>query len=297
MQPASARGIILMVASTVAFAGMHALIRYISSDVHPFQIAFFRSFFGLVVFAPWIVRYGLGVFRTERLPMHVLRSAMNVVAMFMFFSALALTPIARVTALAFTAPIFAALMSVILLKERFRLRRWAALIFGFAGTLVILRPGILVIDLGSLLVLASALIWGVTLIVIKILGRTESSVTITAYMNLLLTVFAFVPTLFVWTTPTLEVWFWLLVIGISGTLAQVALAESLRLSDASTVMPFDFLKLIWAAILGYLLFSETVDLFTWIGAAIVVGSTIYLAYREAHVAKEPILAQSNGRPT
>ncbi len=286
-----------MIASTVAFAGMHALIRYVSDDVHPFQIAFFRSFFGLVVFAPWIVRSGLGVFATQRLPLHVLRSAMNVVAMFMFFTSLSLSPLARVTALGFTAPIFAALMSVILLKERFRFRRWAALICGFAGTLVILRPGVLVIDLGSVLVLGSALIWGLTLIVIKMLGRTESSVTITAYMNLLLTVFAFVPTLFVWTTPSLEVWFWLLVIGISGTLAQVAIAEALRQADASTVMPFDFLKLIWAAFLGYFMFAETVDAFTWAGAAIVVGSTIYLAYREAQVAREPILDQSNGSPT
>ena len=274
-----------MVASTIAFAGMHALIRYVSDDVHPFQIAFFRSFFGLIVFMPWIVRSGLGVFATERLPLHVLRSVMNVVAMFMFFTSLSLSPLARVTALGFTAPIFAALMSVILLKERFRFRRWAALIVGFAGTLVILRPGVLVIDLGSVLVLGSALIWGLTLIVIKILGRTESSVTITAYMNLLLTVFAFVPTLFVWTTPTFEIWFWLLVIGILGTLAQVAIAESLKLAEASTVMPFDFLKLIWAAFLGYFMFAETVDLFTWIGAAIVVGSTIYLAYREAQVAR------------
>lgn len=286
-----------MVASTIAFAAMHALIRYVSDDVHPFQIAFFRSFFGLVVFLPWIMRSGLGVFSTERLPLHVLRSVMNVVAMFMFFTSLSLSPLARVTALGFTAPIFAALMSVILLKERFRFRRWAALIVGFAGTLVILRPGVLVIDLGSVLVLGSALIWGLTLIVIKMLGRTESSVTITAYMNLLLTVFAFVPTLFVWTTPSLDIWFWLLVIGILGTLAQVAIAESLKLAEASTVMPFDFLKLIWAAFLGYFLFAESVDLFTWAGAAIVVGSTIYLAYREAQVAKQPVLGQSNGSPT
>ena len=291
------RGISLMVASTVAFAGMHALIRYVSDDVHPFQIAFFRSFFGLVVFTPWIMRSGLGVFATERLPLHVLRSVMNVVAMFMFFTSLSLSPLARVTALGFTAPIFAALMSVILLKERFRFRRWAALICGFAGTLVILRPGILVIDLGSVLVLGSALIWGLTLIVIKMLGRTESSITITAYMNLLLTVFAFVPTLFVWSMPSLDVWFWLLVIGVLGTLAQVAVAESLKMADASSVMPFDFLKLIWAAFLGYFMFAETVDLYTWVGAAIVVGSTIYLAYRESRVAKQPVLDQSNGSPT
>ncbi len=272
-----------MALSTVAFSVMHVIIRYISDDIHPFQIAFFRNFFGLIVFMPWIVQNGLGIFRTERLSLHMLRSGLNVVAMFMFFTALSLSPIARVTALGFTAPIFAALVGVVLLRERFYLRRWTALLLGFIGTLVILRPGILAIDLGSMLVLGSALLWGITLIVIKLLSRTESSITITAYMNLLLAILAFVPALYVWTMPSWEGWIWLMVIAISGTVAQVGLAQSLKEADASTVMPLDFLKLIWVAILGYLLFAETVDFFTWIGAAIVLGSSVYLAYRETQI--------------
>lgn len=274
-----------MALSTVAFSVMHVIIRYVSDDINPIQIAFFRSFFGLIVFMPWIVQNGLGIFRTERLSLHMLRSGLNVVAMFMFFTALSLAPIARVTALGFTAPIFAALVGVILLRERFYLRRWTALLLGFIGMLVILRPGILAIDLGSMLVLGSALLWGITLIVIKVLGRTESSITTTAYMNLLLAILAFVPALLVWTTPSWEGWMWLMVIAISGTVAQVGLAQSLKEADAGTVMPLDFLKLIWVAILGYLLFAETVDSFTWIGAAIVLGSSVYLAYRETQISK------------
>lgn len=286
----------LMVASSFGFAGMHVLIRYISDDIHPFQIAFFRSFFGLIVFAPWLARSGLAVFRTGRLPMHLLRGGMNVVAMLMFFSALSLTPVARVTALAFTAPIFAALLSALVLGERFRARRWSALIFGFAGTLVILRPGIVAIDLGTVLVLCSAFVWGWVLIVIKVLARTESSLTITAYMNLLLAVFAFVPALLMWSAPSLENWCWLLVIAVLGTLAQVALAQALKETETSTVMPFDFLKLVWVAILGYFLFAETVDAFTWIGAMIVVGSSIYLAYRESRSGDTPVLNRPDGKP-
>jgi len=295
--PPSSRGIACMVVASMSFAVLHVLIRYLSDDVHPIQMMFFRNLFGLVMFAPWLLSHGRAAFRTDRLPMHVLRSVLNVVAMFMFFTALSLTPVARATALAFTAPIFAALMSIVILREKFRIRRWVALLCGFAGTLMILRPGILTIDLGAMLVLGSSLMWGVTLIVIKTLARTESSLTITAYMNLLLALFAFVPTLFVWTTPSTVVWFWLVVIGISGTFAQMALAQAFRETDASTVLPFDFLKLIWTASLGYLLFAETIDIFVWLGAAIVLGSSIYLAYREAQLSGAPIIAQSNGRPT
>ena len=155
----------------------------------------------------------------------------------------------------------------------------------------------MIVDLGSLLVLGSSLMWGVTLIVIKQLARTESSITITAYMNLLLAVFAFVPTLFVWTTPTIGVWFWLVVIGITGTFAQMALAQAFRETDASTVLPFDFLKLIWTARLAICCLPKRVDMFIWLGAAIVLGSSIYLAYREAQVSGAPLIVQSNGRPT
>ena len=298
--PQAVRGIAFMVLSTLGFSGMHVLIRYVSDEIPPIEIAFFRNFFGLIVFVPWLMRYGLGSMRTQRLPLHVVRSLLNVIAMFAFFTALSLTPIARVTALAFTAPIFAGLMSVIVLGERFRLRRWAATVCGFAGTLIILRPGIQEIDLGSLLVLGSALLWGVTMIVIKMLARTESSMTITGYMNLLLTVFSLIPAIIVWRTPSAEAWVWLVAIGVLGTLAQVALAQSLKETEASTVLPFDFLKLIWVAILGYILFAETVDAFVWAGAAVVLGSSIYLAYRESQVrGTEGMVtaAQSNGRPT
>ena len=223
---------------------MHVLVRYVSSELHPIQISFFRNAFGLLVFAPWLMKYGLGVMSTKRLGLHCVRAVLNVAAMFAYFTALSITPLARVTALGFTAPIFAALLSVVLLGERFRFRRWAALIIGFAGTLVILRPGVQAIDLGSMLVLISAVLWGVTMIVIKVLARTETSMTITGYMNLFLTILSFGPALYFWQMPRAETWIWLLLIGVTGTLAQVALAQALKEAEAGVVMPFDFLKLV-----------------------------------------------------
>ena len=279
------RGIILMLLSTVGFAAMHTLIRYVSAELHPFQIAFFRNFFGLVVFLPWFLRLGFSPLRTGRFSLHALRAVLNVTAMLAFFTALSLTPIAQVTALAFTAPIFAAILGMAVLGEVFRLRRWAAIAIGFLGTFVILRPGFETIDTGSLLTLASALLWGCTLIVIRILGRTDSSLTITSYMNILLAVLSFVPALLVWRTPQGIEWFWLLAIGVLGTLAQLAVAQSLKEAETGVVMPFDFCKLIWVAILGYFLFGEVPGLFVWLGGAMIFASASYIAYRESQIAR------------
>jgi len=274
------RGIIYMSASTVGFAVMHTLIRYVSAELHPFQIAFFRNVFGMLIFIPMLLRYGFAPFKTKRLPLHVLRGVMNIVAMLAFFTALSIAPLARVTALSFSAPIFTAVLSVFILGERFRLHRWSAILLGFAGTLVILRPGIIAMDLGSILVLSSAFLWGITMIVIKVLSRTDSAMTITSYMNVMLAIFAFIPAVWVWRTPALETWGWLVVIGLSGTLAQLALTQALKEGETTVVLPFDFLKLIWVSIFGFWLFGEIADLWTWVGAAIIIASAFYMAHRE-----------------
>ncbi len=282
--PAS-RGILLMAVSTVGFSLMHALVRYVSADLHPLQIAFFRNAFGLLTFTPWLIKYGLAPLRTRRFPLHLLRSIMNCIAMFAFFTGLAISPIAEVTALGFTAPIFAAVLGVLFLGERFQGRRWSAIVFGFLGTLIILRPGIEATDPGALLVLFSAVVWAATLSVIKVLGRTESSITITGYMNILLTLLSLAPALYVWKTPAPDAWIWLFLLGLLGTLAQIGLAQSLKEADSSLVMPFDFLKLIWSAGLGFILFAEIPDLFVWLGGGVIFASSTYLAYRESQIAK------------
>lgn len=278
--PPTLRGIIYMSASTVGFAVMHTLIRYVSTELHPFQIAFLRNLFGMLIFIPMLVRHGTAPFKTNRLPLHTLRGVINIVAMFAFFTALSIAPLARVTALSFSAPIFTAVLSVFILGERFRLHRWSAILLGFTGTLVILRPGIIAMDLGSTLVLSSAFLWGITMIVIKVLSRTDSAMTITSYMNVMLAFFAFLPALWVWRTPPLETWGWLVVIGLSGTLAQLALTQALKEGETTVVLPFDFLKLIWVSIFGFWLFGELADLWTWIGAAIIIASAFYMAHRE-----------------
>ena len=183
------RGIALMCLSTFAFAIMHGLVRFVSEVLHPFQIAFFRNIFGLAFLLPLILRSRFAILRTNQIGLHALRGVINIAAMLMFFTALSMTPLAKVTALSFTAPIFMAILAILILGERFRIYRLGAILAGFLGMLIILRPGLISIDIGALLVTASAALWAVAMIIIKIQSRTEASVTIVAYMGIFLGVF------------------------------------------------------------------------------------------------------------
>jgi drug/metabolite transporter (DMT)-like permease len=280
------RGCLLMVVATLLFAGMHAAIRHVTQHLSGVEVAFFRNLFGLVVIVPLLVRFGPRLFHTEKFSLHMLRALINAVSMVAFFIGLSMTPLARATAIAFTAPLFTALLSALFLGEVFRWRRWSAIIVGFIGALVILRPGLDVVDTGSLLVLFSSLLWAMAMIDIKVLARTESSATITAYVTVLMTPLTLVPALFYWQTPSPELWVWLIFIGVIGTMGQFIVTEAIKLADMTVLMPFDFLKMVWAAFLGMILFAEVPDALTWLGAAIVFASSFYIIWREAKLRRE-----------
>jgi len=286
--PATSRGIAVMVAATVCFSAMHATIRYLAAELHPFQMAFFRNFFGAIVFLPVIMKSGLSFLATTRIDLHLLRAVLNIAAMLSFFTAVSITPLARITALSFTSPIFMAALAVLLLGERAYLRRTLAIAGGFLGMLIVIRPGLAEVDHGSLLALFSAAVWAAAMIVIKVLSRTDSSLTITGYMTLLLSILSLPPAVFVWRDPSAEAWALLVFIGIAGTFAQILLAEAIKQADAGVVMPFDFLKLVWATLLGFLLFAELPDFWTLIGAVVIFASGTFIAYRETRpVPKAP----------
>ena len=238
------RGIVLMCLSTVAFSIMHGLVRFLSEVLPPFQIAFFRNIFGLAFLLPLLMRSRFSILRTKRIGLHALRGIINIIAMLMFFTALSISPIAKVTALSFTAPIFMAILAVFVLRERFRIYRWLAILSGFIGMLIILRPGLVAIDTGALLVTASAGLWAIALLLIKILSRTEASLTIVAYMGIFLGVFSIFPALWVWQPFGMQTLFWLALIGLFGTIAQMSLSQSLKETVPTARMPFDFLKLV-----------------------------------------------------
>ena len=282
------RGIVLMCLSTIAFSIMHGLVRFVSEVLPPFQIAFFRNIFGLAFLVPLLMRSRFAILRTKQIGLHALRGVINMAAMLMFFTALAISPIAKVTALGFTAPIFMAILAVLVLGERFRIYRWSAIFLGFVGMLIILRPGLVAIDTGALLVIGSAALWAVAMIIIKIQSRTESSLTIVAYMGIFLGVFSIAPAVWVWQPFGLQTLGFMVLIGLFGSIAQIAISESLKETDSTALMPFDFLKLIWTAIIGVWFFSEIPDIYTWIGAIVIFLSGLFIAIRERSIQRQRV---------
>ncbi|MBT3788823.1 MAG: DMT family transporter [Alphaproteobacteria bacterium] len=278
---------LLLVMTGAMFSCMHGTIRFITGGatsvegLHPFEIAFFRNFFGLVVLLPLIFRAGFRSLRTTKFKFHFWRSLLQVSSMLMFFSALKLSALADVTALSFLAPLFTTIGAILFLGEKAKIRRWIALIIGFAGALIILRPGFQEMNLGLVLVLTSSAIWGGTMLIIKSLARTESSVSIAIYMAILMTPMSLIPAMFYWRMPTGEEFAGLFVVGLLGTLGHLMLAQAFKEADASAILPLDFTKLIFASIVGYILFSEVPGIWTWIGGGLIFSSATYVAYRES----------------
>jgi len=274
-------GIVYMLAATLMTAGMNSAARHLTETVHPFELVFFRNLFAFVAISPMLMRVGLGVFKTERLGAHIGRASLNVVNMMFWFTAVSLAPLSEVVALGFTAPIFATILSVLILGEIVGWRRWFAILVGFGGAMVILQPGFEQIQLGQTLTLMAAVTWAGCLLIIKSLSRTESSLTIVAYMTVLMTPLSLLPALFFWQWPTMTELTWLAFIGAAGAAAQYCLAQSLHEADISVVMPIDFMKLVWIGLIAYIAFGETPAMTTWIGGIIIFASGAFIARREA----------------
>ena len=269
-----------MLASASSISAVNGVVVHLSSSIHVFEIAFFRQFFGLIFMSAVFLRGGLRPLITRRLGLHILRSVLNVTAMLSFFYGLTLEPLAKVVSLSLTSPLFATIGAVLFLNEKMTRHRWIALSLGLVGALVILRPGIQSFSLGAFLVLFSNAVWSVALVVIKILSRTESSVTIAFYATILMAPVALVFAVFFWQTPTLEQLVWLAAIGIGAAVAQICLGEAFRHADATLVLPADFSKLIWASLIGYFFFNQVPEIWIWLGAVIVFLAVFYNAYKE-----------------
>ncbi len=280
VQQGNLRGLMWMLLSGIMMSCMHASIRHVSADLHPFEIVFFRLLFGLLPLLPWFFKLGLAPLKTNRLDLLTLRGVLNLTCMLAFFYALSITPLVEVTALVFAAPIFATIGAMVAFGERVGGRRWAAIAVGFIGVMVVLRPGFQDIGLGQMLALFAAIMWSVCMIIIKSLGRTESSLTITVYMSLVMAPLALLPALWVWQWPTGEQFLWLAAIGILGGSGQMAMTEALKAGETHVIMPMDFTRLIWISAIAYIAFTEVPGFYTWIGGAIIFTATAFIAWRE-----------------
>ena len=288
--PSTARGAFWMVLSTLLFAAMHGMIKGLSSDLHPFQIAFLRNVFGLLVFMPWFWQRGLAVLHTQQLGLHCIRATIMSANMLAAFTAISLIPLAQVAALQMAMPLAITLGAILFLGEKARLRRWSALIIGFSGALVIIRPGVQEISLGMWLMLLVVVLGSSGRLMAKRMTERDAPVTIAAYMNLLMTPLTLLPALWFWQTPTLTHLALLLIMGLLGSGAQLAMVQAYQATDMGAVEPITFLRLIWASLIGYLFFSQLPDIWTLVGGFIIFASATYVVRREAK------LRQAKGIP-
>ncbi|MFN7095476.1 MAG: DMT family transporter [Burkholderiales bacterium] len=270
-----------MVCCTFWFAVMTATVRHLSQEMHPFVIVFWRNAVALACMLPWLWKNGLRTISTMQRKWYVLRGANGVLAMIVWFYALSLIPIATAISLSFTTPLFTTLIAVSVLKESVGIRRWVALFVGFLGTIVILRPGLTGFNTAYLWVIAASVLWSISNLIIKRLTATESPQLIVFYMTLFMTPFALPLAVFYWQWPSLSQWVWIILIGIASNLAQLCLSSAYTNTDMSVLQPFDFFRLIFAAIIGYFAFYEIPDVLTFLGAFIILCSTVYITYREA----------------
>jgi drug/metabolite transporter (DMT)-like permease len=280
-------GILYMVAATVLFAGTSAASKWLV-DIYPVgEVLFVRAFASLVGFSLVILPHmGLAVFRTRRLRDHAMRGVSQGTSQTLLLLAFSMMPLASATAINFSAPLFATLISILFLKESVGWARWTALLVGFLGVLVVTNPGADAFQIGSLFALGNAVLFGTVTVAVRGMTATESSETLTMYQVLVLAmVFAlFLPFGFVmptWGDATIMV-----VTGLFNGLGQYWWTRSLHLAPTSAVAPFNYLSLVWAMVVGFLVWGDVPTVSLLIGSAIVVGCGLFLLWRETRRAAD-----------
>ena len=269
-----------MLLTGMLFVGVTVAVRYLGTSMNPVQAAFIRYCFGIVLILPLLSRAGVMSLDRDRLGFHALRGLVHGGGVILWFLAMSRIPISEVTALGFTTPIFITLGAAIFLSERLKPYRVAAVLLGFIGALLILRPGLRVIDIGALAQLAAAPLFACSYLMAKSATRREASSMIVVLLSVFCTLTLALPALLVWRTPTLDE---LLLLGLTALLAtsgHYCMTRALEAAEVSAVQPFIFLQLVWATILGLILFDEHPDVWIWIGGAVIVASATWMAQQE-----------------
>ncbi len=290
-----ARAALLMLASTVGFGLMAIFIRLASAATPTWEIAFFRVLFGFLILLALLVwplrnqhkplQAFVASVHTSQLMRYVIRCAIGVAAMFCGFWAIGHLPLAQAISLNYSSPIFVTIAAILMLGERVRARRWAAVIAGFVGVLVIVRPGSHAFSAGSLVAVAAAMLSALVAIQIKQLSATDKADTIVFWTYALWLPMTLVPTLMVWQTPRGIAWLWLVLAGIAGTAGQLLWTRALKLGEVSALTPISFTQLPIVTFAGWVLFNEGVDAPTVLGAGIILASAFYIAHRESVLAR------------
>ena len=265
---------------------MGTFIKLAQEELNVFTTGFLRFFFGFLIIFPYILKTKFEVFNTKNLKIHILRSALNLPAMLLGFAALAMLPLEKMTAIHFIVPIIVTILAVIFLKEKIYLYRSIALVMGFLGMLIILRPGIIDISIGIYMALISSLIWSVVIILTKKVSKDDSAITILSHQYVYMSLFSFPLVIYFWDQPSLKTIIFILCAAMSGTILHIALNHAYKLVDVTMTQPYSFLGLVVSSIIGYFVFSDKPDFYTWLGASVIFCGVLLISYRELQLNKE-----------
>lgn len=281
------KGVFLMVVVAILASIDAVIVRSVSPDVHPFVISFTRALFGLIAILPWILARPQ-ILRSRYRALHAIRAALKLAALTAFFAAFAQASLADVTAIAFTAPLFVTIGAWWLFSEKPKKIRILAMVFGFLGVLLVLRPGQGgFISNGLLLALLGAFFSATVQLMLKPMSRRDQTQTLVAW-NLILTVpIAAVFAAFVWESPTMEQWRLLALQGVLGAISMGCVTQALASAEASLIAPLDFLRLPFVALLAYLFFGQSVSSTTWLGGGMIFAATFIMAQSAREVSMEP----------
>jgi drug/metabolite transporter (DMT)-like permease len=285
------RGALWMIAASLGFTVNSALVKALTAGgLDVFQIAFARALFSFALVLPFLLRAGPGALRTRHPALHGIRAFAGAAAMVCGFYAVGRLQLADFTALTFTQPLFVTMLAVVLLGEVVRWRRWLATVVGFLGVLIMVRPGASAFDPAAGVALLSVLGIAIAVCMVKRLPEGESHATMLAYFCLMSLAITVVPAVIFWTAPDAGQWLLLAGVGTLGVVSQAMIIRAYRSGEASFVAPFDYLKLILAGLIGFLVFGEVPGPWTLLGAAVIVGAALYIARREAMqaAAKVPV---------
>ena len=281
------KGLLWVALAGVLFVVFTALVRYVGNELHPIQAAFTRYLFGLLVLLPLVLRRRAALFRTCHLRLHGFRGSIHAIAVMLWFFAASQLPIAEVTALSFISPIFVVIGAVFFLRERLTRPRIIAVALGLVGVLIILRPGVAVVQWGALAMLAAAPLFAASKVLTKFLVRDDSSGTLVMYLSIFATLTMLAPALWVWQSPSQSDLVFLAGTAVFATTSHLCMARGLSLVDVTVSQPIDFLQLVWSTIIGLVFFSESPVIWVWVGAGVVVFSATYMARLESRSVQHP----------
>jgi len=273
--------VLLMLCAGFNSSLLHLGVRFVGAELPTIEIVFLRALFTLLMTAPFVFRPGKVAWRTNNLPLQLLRGSIGVASMWSWYYALANMPLADAGVLSFTTPIFITIGAALYFRETVGPVRSSAVVIGLIGAAVVLKPGFETISLAAVAAVGSSILWAMSLLIAKDLTRFDSPITISFYQPLMIAPIAGLAAIPVWVMPSGGAWLALVGMGAVAALGNFCYVQALKMVDASLLMPADYVRLLWMVTWGYIFFSEVPGWSTWLGAALIVGSTLFVTWREA----------------